>query len=216
MPNSTTSSTGSVGSAIRRRRIVWREVGIPNRSVTRTPSLPPVARPITSTICAQALGDVCPGSNERRKTFYKDLALTVRVLAKILAHLEQKAHRLASTRRVSELSRVAAMDPPSFHPTQGTARGALSRSHGDEQHVVTPLTSDKFYSLRQRQSGLHLHLFLGLSFSKALYPHDKHIPMNRWSSSKRASPKLCQTLIIRKFTPEALRTGENEFSYLAG
>lgn len=46
MPICVTCPTGSVGRAMMRRRMVWREVCISRRSVTRTPSLPPGALPM--------------------------------------------------------------------------------------------------------------------------------------------------------------------------
>jgi len=50
IPSSTTGSTDSVGSAMMRRRMVIGQVCIPNRSVKRAPSMPPVASPLAWTL----------------------------------------------------------------------------------------------------------------------------------------------------------------------
>ena len=54
MPRYTTDARDSSGMSIMRRKVVLREVSIPNRSPNRTPPLPQVARPI-DVICSLSL-----------------------------------------------------------------------------------------------------------------------------------------------------------------
>ena len=103
-----------------RRSMVWREVWIPSRSVTRTPSLPPGALPRTCTICAQALRDSCKGIHKGRQALHKDFSETVGCLTKAFAHLHQQTNLPPATRQVGHLTHIAAMDPCGWFATERT------------------------------------------------------------------------------------------------
>jgi hypothetical protein len=175
MPICETCPTGSVGRAMMRRRMVCREVWTPKRSVTRTPSLPPVARPM---IC-------------------KDFSWVGALLAKVLADLDEQTNGLSCAWQIGDVARVAAMHTSGRAPTQRTTRGQLSRNKGHGENVVSFLQPTKVESLGQGQDWLHfLHRASDPSLKHGSLSREAYV--NRWvEASKQAeSPRLCQFPIM--------------------
>src|SRR5215472_11681785 len=130
MPICGTDPTGSVGSAMMRRRMVCREDCITRRSMTCTPSRPLVARPMICTISAQPLGYTRERINERGETRGFDFSSAAALPAKVCADLDEQTNRLFFAWQVGDVTRVAAMHASRHSPTQRTTRRYLGRNWG--------------------------------------------------------------------------------------
>src|SRR2546425_12811794 len=94
IPSCATSSTGAVGSAMRRRIIVIGQVCIPKRSVTRAPSIPEVGKPYDLNRLMQTGCHTRPRFHERSDALHKDFPRTRRHITKEFAHLQKPPHLL--------------------------------------------------------------------------------------------------------------------------
>jgi hypothetical protein len=158
MPSWITCPTGSVGSAMMRRRMVSLLVWMPMRSVTRTPSLPPVARPMSLPHLEESCSHTSRRGNKRGQTLGKDFSWTGRHIAEKFPHSEQDLYWLPSTGKIGQSALIATVNTGGGRATHRTMRGRLRGKQRDTQHSFLARACGHLKARREGKQGNDRHL----------------------------------------------------------
>src|SRR6266852_7688491 len=121
---------------------------MPMGSVTRTPSLPPVAKPMSLVHLEEPCSHTSRRGNKRGQTLGKDFSWTGRHITEKFPHSEHDAHWLPSTGKIGQSALIATVNTGSSRTTHGTTRDRLCGKQRDTQHSFLARACDHLKARR--------------------------------------------------------------------